>query len=41
MNSISNPTAVVPSTQSFGPHGRSFSHSFPANSLTVLTLSTG
>jgi len=41
MNSIAHPTMVSPSTQKVGPSGPGFRHTFPANSLTVLTLTTG
>jgi alpha-L-arabinofuranosidase len=41
MNSIAHPTAVVPTTHQLGASGASFEHTFPANSLTVLALTTG
>jgi alpha-L-arabinofuranosidase len=40
MNSIAQPTAISPVTSRLGPSGATFRHTFPANSLTVLTLST-
>jgi alpha-L-arabinofuranosidase len=41
MNSIAHPMAVSPTTTKIGSSGPVFSHTFPANSLTVLALSTG
>ena len=41
MNSLAHPTAVAPTTQRVGSSGAAFRHTFPANSLTVLALSTG
>lgn len=41
MNSIAHPMAVSPTMQRVGSSGPSFSHTFPANSLTVLALTTG
>jgi alpha-L-arabinofuranosidase len=40
MNSIAHPTAVTPTSRKLGPSGPSFSYTFPANSLTVLSLAT-
>jgi alpha-L-arabinofuranosidase len=40
MNSIAHPMAVSPSSHWIGSSGPDFSHTFPANSLTVLALST-
>ena len=40
MNSIAHPTAVSPTTRRVGPSGPSFRYTFPASSLTVLSLST-
>ncbi|HUZ27314.1 MAG TPA: alpha-L-arabinofuranosidase C-terminal domain-containing protein [Streptosporangiaceae bacterium] len=40
MNSIAHPTAISPATSRLGPAPASFRHTFPANSLTVLTLAT-
>lgn len=39
-NSIAHPTAISPVTGRLGPSGASFRHTFPANSLTVLALTT-
>ena len=41
MNSVAHPTAVAPATQRVGSSGATFRHTFPANSLTVLALTTG
>ncbi len=41
MNSIGHPTAVVPAAHRVGASGPSFRHTFPASSLTVLSLATG
>jgi len=41
MNSVTHPTAVAPATEKLGSSGPVFRHTFPANSLTVLALSTG
>ena len=41
MNSIAHPMAVSPTTQRVGASGSSFRHTFPASSLTVLSLATG
>jgi hypothetical protein len=40
MNSLSHPNAVAPSTQRLGAVGSSFTYRFPANSVTVLNLTT-
>jgi alpha-L-arabinofuranosidase len=40
MNSLSRPYAVSPSTRRLGPVGTSFTYRFPANSVTVLNLTT-
>jgi hypothetical protein len=40
MNSIAHPAAVAPATTRVGSSGPGFRHTFPANSLTVLALST-
>jgi hypothetical protein len=39
-NSIAHPTAISPVTGRLGSSGASFRHTFPANSLTVLALTT-
>jgi alpha-L-arabinofuranosidase len=41
MNSIAHPMEVSPATQRVGSSGPDFRHTFPPNSLTVLSLSTG
>jgi hypothetical protein len=40
MNSLAQPTLVAPKVKSLGSLGSAFSHTFPANSLTVFDLST-
>jgi alpha-L-arabinofuranosidase len=40
MNSIAHPTAVAPTTSTLSVHGTSFKYTFPANSVTVLDLTT-
>ena len=41
MNSLNDPNAVSPTTHRLGSVGTSFAYRFPANSVTVLNLSTG
>ncbi len=41
MNSLNDPNAVSPTTRRLGSVGTSFAYRFPANSVTVLNLSTG
>jgi hypothetical protein len=41
MNSLAQPKLVSPKATALGPLGASFNYTFPANSLTVLDLSTG
>lgn len=38
MNSLAHPTAVAPATTALGRSGPTFRHTFPANSVTVLSL---
>lgn len=40
MNSLAHPLTVAPTSQKLGASGASFRHTFPANSLTVLALTT-
>jgi hypothetical protein len=40
MNSLAQPDLVAPTTKNLGNLGGSFRYTFPANSLTVLDLST-
>jgi len=40
MNSLAHPTAVAPTTSTLSAHGTSFKYTFPANSVTVLDLTT-
>jgi alpha-L-arabinofuranosidase len=40
MNSLAHPTAVAPTTTTLSAHGTSFRYTFPANSVTVLDLTT-
>jgi hypothetical protein len=40
VNSLTHPTEVSPATHRVGASGPAFHHTFPANSVTVLTLST-
>ena len=40
LNSIAHPRAVSPSSHRIGSSGPDFTRTFPANSLTVLALST-
>ena len=41
MNSLNHPNAVSPTTRRLGSTGTSFGYRFPANSVTVLNLTTG
>jgi alpha-L-arabinofuranosidase len=41
MNSLAHPNAVAPVTRRLGSVGTSFTYRFPANSVTVLNLTTG
>jgi alpha-N-arabinofuranosidase len=41
MNSLARPNAVSPATRQLGGLGTSFTYRFPANSVTVLNLTTG
>jgi hypothetical protein len=41
MNSLAHPNAVSPATRGLGRVGASFTYRFPANSVTVLNLTTG
>ncbi|MFZ1993719.1 MAG: LamG-like jellyroll fold domain-containing protein [Solirubrobacteraceae bacterium] len=41
MNSLAHPNAVAPTTRGLGSVGAAFSYRFPANSVTVLDLTTG
>ena len=41
MNSLAHPNAVAPTTTRLGRVGASFTYRFPANSVTVLNLTTG
>ena len=41
MNSLAQPNAVAPTTSRLGRVGAAFSYRFPANSVTVLDLTTG
>jgi alpha-L-arabinofuranosidase len=41
MNSLAHPNAVAPSTSRLGRVGAAFTYRFPANSVTVLNLTTG
>ena len=41
MNSLAHPNAVSPTTRRLGAVGTSFTYRFPANSVTVLNLTTG
>jgi hypothetical protein len=41
MNSLAHPNAVAPTTRRLGAEGTSFRYRFPANSVTVLNLTTG
>ncbi len=40
MNSLAHPTAIAPTTSTLSAHGSSFRYTFPANSVTVLDLTT-
>jgi hypothetical protein len=40
MNSLAHPNAVVPKVATLSVRGSSFKYTFPANSVTVLDLST-
>ncbi|HEY1565911.1 MAG TPA: alpha-L-arabinofuranosidase C-terminal domain-containing protein [Solirubrobacteraceae bacterium] len=41
VNSLAHPNAVAPTTRRLGAVGTSFTYRFPANSVTVLNLTTG
>jgi alpha-L-arabinofuranosidase len=41
MNSLSRPNRIAPATRRLGAVGTSFTYRFPANSVTVLNLTTG
>ena len=41
MNSLNHPNAVSPTTRRLSSTGTSFGYRFPANSVTVLNLTTG